>query len=197
MNKELNNSNEKVIKSIIVDMLKYSTHPIEILNSYETKINLFKKINFTFQSLNKLIKLLLLRIDDKNYQMANDQKIIFPYDLNTLIVILGTFDRAFSYEHKQLLFNILTFPEYEILYKISNINSNMIPFVIDDQTDYSKINDNFKKFNILVTNFACNILNLNTEYEPHIIVDINTQEHTEKKNPTDDDREMILKNMSD
>lgn len=195
MNKELTNSNETVIKSIVVDMLTYSTSPIEILNTDEIKIELFKKINFTFQSLNNLIKFLLLRIDDKNYQMANDKKIIFPCDLDTLIIILGTFDRAFSYDHKQLLFNIVTFSEYEILYKISNINSEMIPFVIDDKTDYSKINDNFKKFNILVTEFACDVLNLNTEFKPHIIVDIDTQEYTEKT-PTDADREMILKNIS-
>ena len=213
--KELINSNAVIMKNIIVDMLKYSTKSTEILESDETKINLFKKINFTFQSLSKLIKILLLQIDDEKYQMANKQKIIFPSDLDTLIVILGTFDRAFNHNHKQLLFDLVSFPDYEILYRISNINSAMFPFVIDDKTDYSIINDAFIEFNILVTDFACDVLNLNTEYEPHIIVDIDTQEHSEEKTPsvaltdivlkdpvvslkrpaTDADRQQILKNI--
>ena len=163
----LNNSAISITKNIVIEMLKYSI--VSIPCKPQNPETLFKKINFTFMGLSNLIKIRLLHVNEENYQKANDQKIIFPNDLNTLIIILATFDKAFNHKHKEDLFSIVSFHAFDILYKISKINSLLHTFIIDEKTDYTKISNDFDEFNLLVTEFACDILNVNTEFESHII----------------------------
>lgn len=176
--------------SSTIDMLKFALYKDEkidklqdILNNLkeinytlDSKIDipsvnishqLFKKINLLFKSLSNLIKILLLRIDDEQYQDAKDQKIIFPHDIETLIIILGTFDKAFNEELTDILFQIISWPTFGDLYNISSINTMLIPFVADDKIDEILLKKDFDDFSILVKDFACEVLNLNIDFEPH------------------------------
>lgn len=142
--------------------------------NYSESQNLFKKINLTFKSLSLLLKILLLRIDEKKYQDAKDQKIIFPPNIDTMAIIIGTFNEAFSNDVSEMLFNILSFPAYDDLYNISNINTLLIPFVANDQINEKILKSDFDEFIILVKDFACEVLSLNTNLEPNDIVEIDT-----------------------
>jgi hypothetical protein len=133
---------------------------------------LFKKINMTFKSLSMLIKILLLRIDEKKYQESLDQKIIFPKNINTLIIVVGTFDKAFNQEITKMLFDLVTFSEYDDLYNISEINQLLIPFVANDQINELNLQTDFNNFSVLVKDFACAVLNLNIDLEHNDIIDI-------------------------
>jgi hypothetical protein len=176
-NEQLNSSAISITKNIVIEMLKYSIGSSDnlIKDEIRTPEILFKKINFTFMGLSNLIKIRLLQINEENYQKANDQKILFPNDLNTLIIILATFDKAFNHDHKQFLFNLVSFHGFDILYKISKINPELHPFIIDEKTDYTKISNDFDEFNLIVTEFACDILNVNTDFETHNIVELSTE----------------------
>jgi hypothetical protein len=142
---------------------------------------LFKKINLLFKSLSNLIKILLLRIDDEQYQKAKDQKIIFPHDMETLIIILGTFNKAFSEDLIEMLFQIISCPTFTDLYNISNVNTLLIPFVADDKINEDLLKKDFADFSILAKDFACEVLNLNTDFEPYNWIEVVTIDEESSK----------------
>lgn len=192
-------------KSITIDMLKYALcndakteklqNMLNSLKDIEYKLNpdidipttnepqqLFKKINLLFKGLSNLIKILLLQINDKQYQDAKDQKIIFPHDIETLTIILGTFNKAFNEELIEMLFQIISYPAFTDLYNISNINTLLVPFVADDKINKILLKKDFDKFSILVKDFACEVLNLNTDFDPYDWVDVVTIDEESRKN---------------
>jgi hypothetical protein len=168
----LNNCNVQITKEIIITTLKYALNGTNNILTDDKNKNLFKSIHYTFQSLSNLIKFLLLHVNDKQYAMANTKKIIFPDCIDNLIIVIATFDKAFDEHVVNHLFNLVDFPSYEMLYKISNINQLMVPFVVNKETDYTKIEIEFNSFKTIVTNFACYVLNLNSFLEPSIVCNL-------------------------
>jgi len=181
-----NNTIEFEIDSVI-NMLKYAlseSHSIDTLNCdtsaesdntessiFEMTKILFKKINITFKALSKIIKILLLLVNDEKYQDSINHDIRFPPDMDTLIIVLGTFDKAFTHEITEQLFYMLSFPAYSDLYKISNINSLLIPFVANGDINYKSLNLDYSKFINIVKDFTCDVLNLNTDFEYSDIIE--------------------------
>lgn len=201
------NPSEKTIeyeKSNAINMLKFALckdekieklqNMLDILKDVEYKLNpdidipttnepqqLFKKINLLFKGLSNLIKILLLQINEKQYQDAKNQKIIFPHDMDTLIIILGTFDKAFNEELTEMLFQIISFPMFTDLYNISNINTMLIPFVADEKINKILLKKDFDEFSGLVRDFACGVLNLNINLDPYDWIDVvNIDEESRK-----------------
>jgi hypothetical protein len=127
--------------------------------------DLFKKIKMLFSTLESLIKILIIRVDDPRYQNAIDEKTAFPKTVDGLIVIVGCYNDAFSKEISEELFNIVDCDAFSEMRTISGIDYNMIPFVATDRINNELLQVDYLKFSGLVKNFACNVLNINTDFE--------------------------------
>ena len=167
-------------KLIVTSSLQYSLFNVD--NSI-SETDLLKKINMTFKSLCHVLKILLLKVDDEMYQKANDNKIIFPETIDKLTFILGTFHKAFNNDMIESLYNILSHESYSNLYKISNINSLLVSFVIDEEhklnvgllvSDYLEVIPHIK-------DFVCTALNVDTDLNEHSIIEETSNSSTGKK----------------
>jgi hypothetical protein len=192
-NDDADKCNIQSLKDNIIILLKCTIKKSDCLSENDKNKNLFKLIYYTFQSLSNLIKFLLLHVNDKNYKLANTKKIIFPDSIDNLIIILATFDKAFDDIIVEKLFNLLDFSSYSMLYKISNINPLMLPFVINDETDYTKIELVFKSFKLLVNDFVCYVLNLNIYLEPSIVCKLDSFDNNQSNYESDSCRKSIIK----
>ena len=148
----------------------------ELLQEYKEDHNqelqsLFKKINILFNILADLLKYSIVNIDDDRYKKANDEKIKFPKTLDALIIIIGCYGDAFSYDIQSELFNILELHSFNDLYKISEIHINMIPFVANDNINLEALRCDYIPFAEKVLNLAGNILNVNTDLEQNFIIE--------------------------
>jgi hypothetical protein len=132
-----------------------------------TTTDIFKKIILLFKGLSDLLKILLLQINNENYQLAASEKIKFPDNIETLIIVMGTFDEAFDENVMRMLFNIIDFPEYNELYTISKINYLLIPFVANGDIKKDCLVADFNKFCVLVKSFVRYALNLNDDLEQY------------------------------
>jgi hypothetical protein len=180
-------------KQIAIDMLKFALFENQHnqkegqkegqikKTEEELSRHLFKKINMAFKGLNMLIKILILKIEEKKYQDAMDQKIIFPHTIDALIIIIGTFNKAFNQETTEILYNIVSFHAYDGLYSISNINSLMIPFVDTNNINYNNLKKDYDEFSVLVKEFTYEVLNLNTDFEPHGMIEYEKQNEEQGK----------------
>ena len=141
-------------------------------NSKIDKLNcLFKKINILFKILADLLKYNISKIDNDRYKNVNDEKIKFPKTIDSLILIIGCYGDAFSYDDQEELFNILELPSYSDLYTISEIPINMIPFVANNKIDLDALTNDYIIFSEKVLNFSCRILNINTDLEKNFIIE--------------------------
>ena len=148
-------------------------------NSKIDKLNcLFKKINILFKILADLLKYNISKIDNDRYKNVNDEKIKFPKTIDSLILIIGCYGDAFSYDDQEELFNILELSSYNDLYTISEIPIDMIPFVANNKIDIESLNTDYIKFSEKVLNFSCRLLNINTELEQDFIIE-NTIENSD------------------
>ena len=141
-------------------------------NSKIDKLNcLFKKINILFKILADLLKYNISKIDNDRYKNVNDEKIKFPKTIDSLILIIGCYGDAFSYDDQEELFNILELPSYRDLYTISEIPISMIPFVANNKIDLEALTNDYIIFSEKVLNFSCRILNVNTDLEQDFIIE--------------------------
>jgi len=154
------------LKKIIIDILKFSLFNVET-NDAES---LFKKINMTFKALKFILKNLISNIDEENYKKALNNDIKFPKDMDSLTIIIGAFDKAFSDDNIESLFNIVDFHSYSDLYTISEINALLIPFVADDKIKTEKLKKDYIEFTGIVKEFICDVLNLNDSLDNSIII---------------------------
>jgi hypothetical protein len=129
---------------------------------------LFKKISMLFRILKSLLKHLILQIDEEKYQEVHINDVKFPISVDQLILIIGVFDKAFTSEITSLLYEVVNFQHYADFRSISEINYMLIPFVADDDIKTEKLTKDFDEFKLIVRDFACEVLNLNTSFDPHI-----------------------------
>lgn len=186
-----NNNTVSHIKNNTIEMLKFALFDNnqilemqqtlnEFKNNNHTKSKtniqnsniLYKKINMAFKAMSNLIKLLLLQVDEKKYQDFLDQTITFPKNIEILEIVLGSFDKAFTPELHYLLFQIFDFHAYDELYSISKINSFLIPLLSDEKSDDKELKKDFDDFIILIKEFACVVLDVNTNLDPHNMIEI-------------------------
>lgn len=135
-----------------------------------TDINqkIFKKISISFKVLKQLLTILLLCVDDKQYQEIRNNEVKFPKDIENLSIIVGTFNKAFNREIQEKLYEIVNFPHYSDFMSIAEVNNLLIPFVADNSIKTDVLIDDFIKFSQLIKDLACEVLNVNINFEPHI-----------------------------
>ena len=134
-------------------------------------IDLFKKIKMLFIILADLLKYCIIQIDKDIYQKVADEKINFPDTLEKLIIVMGVYEEAFSFEIVKSLYDILELESFNDLYKISQINQLMIPFVANDKINQEALHKDYSTFSCHVKNIACLILNTNTEFNDESYID--------------------------
>jgi len=132
---------------------------------------LFKKIHILFSILKDLLKYCIMQVDTKKYSKIVDEKFDFPQSPDALSSIIGFYSDAFTPDVVEGLFNIVTVDTYPELHCIGIINVNMIPFVADGKINTELLNADFISFAKLVKLLACDILGLNTDLEPHDIIE--------------------------
>ena len=171
--KEPNNPQKETdaTSDLMHDIIQADTQN-ETDNSKIDKLNcLFKKINILFKILADLLKYNISKIDNDRYKNVNDEKIKFPKTIDSLILIIGCYGDAFSYDDQEELFNILELPSYSDLYTISEIPISMIPFVANNKIDLEALTNDYIIFSEKVLNFSCRILNINTDLEQDFIIE--------------------------
>ena len=137
----------------------------EIVESNNNELNiLFKKIKLNFFVLEDLIKYQILKIDDERYQKIMDEKIQFPRNMDSLILIMGGYGDAFDHDIQSELLKIIDLPFFNDLISISEINTLMIPFVANDEISLPILKKDYEHFSTVVKHFACDILGINTDF---------------------------------
>jgi hypothetical protein len=158
---------ENVQEKIIENFNSQNNETKEVINH-----TIFKKISMIFKSLKKLFKFLIVQVDEEKYQKSQYDDIKFPQNIDHLTLIIGSFDKAFNNELAGLLYSIVNFDNYADFLCISQINASFIPFVADDSINTDKLINDFNAFKLLVRDFACEVLNVNVNFEPNIFEDI-------------------------
>lgn len=189
--------NSEQLHLITISSLKYILYDTSLnanvkLTDTEIAQNLFKQINMIFKGLENVIKILFLQVDDEIYHQHIDRKLSFPKDLDILILMIGTFDKAFNEDLIELLYQIITFPKYDELYTISQINFTMIDFVADDNIDVCKVQNDLNEFKKIVKYFICEALDINTDFEPHDMFEEKKERNEEEMEENEED----LRNFS-
>jgi hypothetical protein len=134
---------------------------------------LFKKIHMYFAVLKDLLKYCIIKININKYKKILDETFEFPKSLDEMISIIGFYSDAFTPDVIESLFNIITYKTYNELYSIGTINTNMIEFVVDDDVNKEVLTKDFLEFAELGKFLASDILKLNTDLEPHDIIEYN------------------------
>ena len=133
---------------------------------------IFKQIRLLFGIIADLIKFSILKIDEPFYKKIEDEKVTYPKDINSLTVIMGIYHKAFSDFIKETLFNLVDLSYYNDLYNISQIDSLMIPFVVDDESiNKNKLFSDYNDFVNNVKSLVCSILEVNTNFNHKSIMD--------------------------
>lgn len=179
---KINELNEELDEETDIDKIKISEVKDSPIPSPEdtyllkkskfdiTEINqkIFKKISISFKVLKQLLTILLLYVDDKQYQEIKNNEVKFPKDIENLSIIVGTFNKAFNREIQEKLYEIVNFPHYSDFMSIAEVNNLLIPFVADNSIKTDVLIDDFIKFSQLIKDLACEVLNVNINFEPHI-----------------------------
>ena len=137
---------------------------------------IFKKINVLFTALSSLLKFMIIKVNDERYQKAVDEKIKFPRNLDALIVVIGCYSDAFSKDFQEELFNIVELHSFAEMSAIANINHNMIAFVANDKINVDLLTVDYVEFAEMVQNFACGVLDVNTDFDHDSVVEWNDKD---------------------
>jgi hypothetical protein len=160
--------------------LEHSNMPIDEILEDINRIKsddihtIFKKINIIFSVLSDLLRFAIMGISDERYQKVIDEKVIFPKTLDKLICIVGCYNKAFTQDIQEELFNIVDMPIFIHLYTISEIDHKMIPFVANDKINAEILKVDYLKFSKIVKNLSCELLDINTDFESDCIIEIST-----------------------
>ena len=133
---------------------------------------LFKKIKILFLILEDLIKLKIIHINEDRYQKVLDEKIKFPKTIDSLIIIMGCYSEAFDYDYQTNILNIIDLPFFNDMVSIADIHVNMIPFVANDKINLFSLKSDFNSFALVVRNLACDILEVNTDFNTESMIEI-------------------------
>ena len=131
---------------------------------------MFKKIKMLFDVLSDILKFSISKIDDARYKKAIDEKIVFPSTMDKLIIVMGCYEKAFNPAIERTLFDILSLPYYNDIYNISNMNTLLIPFVVDGNIKYDSLLIDYTEFSEIVKGLVCDILNVNIEFDDHQMI---------------------------
>lgn len=132
---------------------------------------IFKKIKLLFSILLHVVRYCILREDLTEYHKMIDDTMEFPKDLDELVAMVGFCNDAFSDDTISALFNIVSCDNYYEFYCISKINDAMIPFVADDEINFSKLNEDFKTFCDSVRYAAADVLMLNIDFDDETFIE--------------------------
>lgn len=176
-NEELEEQNKSQQKNDEQEDYKKPDENDPLLNEInEMKIReiqqLFKKIKILFLILEDLLKLKIIHINEDRYQKVLDEKIKFPKNIDSLIIIMGCYSEAFDYEYQANILNIIDLPFFNDMVSIADIHVNMIPFVANDKINLFSLKNDFNSFSSVVRNLACDILEVNTDFTKESMIEI-------------------------
>ena len=132
---------------------------------------LFKKIKILFLILEDLLKLKIIKVNEDRYRKVLDEKIKFPKNIDSLIIIMGCYSEAFDYEYQSIILNIIDLPFFNDMVSIADIHVNMIPFVANDKINLFSLKTDFNSFSLMVRNLACDILEVNTDFTKESMIE--------------------------
>ena len=154
----------------------YPTTELDELINADAKLNelynIFKKTKILFIILSDILKFLILQVNDERYKKTEYEKIKFPATLDELILIMGCYGEAFDVDMQGEFLTILDNISFKDLYTISEIPTNMIPFVADDNINLELLSVDYLRFSNDVKNIACNILTLNTDFDDMYFIEV-------------------------
>lgn len=134
------------------------------LKGEELSRDLFKQISFIFKCLTNIIKILISSVDNEKYKKQIENEIVFPNNIDTLILLLGVYDLAFDDESIQILFNIVSFDTYREFYTISHINLTMIDFIVDGSINSDKLKTDLLEFKDICKQFIIHALKIDSDF---------------------------------
>jgi hypothetical protein len=149
---------------------------------------LFKKTQLIFGVLSDLLKYVIIKVDDERYKNAYDEKINFPNNTDKLILVIGCYGEAFDSDISETLYNLVNLDCFSDLQTIGNIHQNMIPFVATNELDLNSFNKDYDMFSDKVRNFACDVLEVNTDFEEASLLYVSDYEE-------EDEEELSMRNM--
>lgn len=137
---------------------------------------IFKKINVLFSILGNLLKFSITSVDDERYQKTTDEHVKFPKTLDKLICVIGCYSEAFTQNIQEDLFRIIDSSMFNDLYAIAQIDHLMIPFVANDKINEESLKRDYLEFSNSVRNIACDMLNINTDFDDEQIIELVSNE---------------------
>ena len=166
--KSLNICENESLKNIIISKLHLLkiTHdnPEETNESYN--ISIFKKIKYTIDILNQIIKYLIIRTNnDKYINEIKDTKITIPRNIDKLVLLMSYYDNTFDEFTKQKLYDIISLDFFNQIYSIFDIHEKLIQYVACDGISYASLNSDFIILYKHLIELSCHIFNLNTDFE--------------------------------
>ena len=166
---DINVMNSETFEKKMGDIL-YENDMDDLEETNDIGCKYFKKIQVLFNIISNLIKYKILQIDDEMYQKVEYEKLKYIKDEEHLIFLLGYYSKAFNRDIEEYLYSIIKLPYYTDFTKISNIDINMIPFVANDKIKISTLETDYDEFAYIIRDFACDILDLKTNFDPHDII---------------------------
>lgn len=149
----------------------------------EQSIQIFKQIQMLFHILIDLIKYKILNINEEDYQKIESKKLKFIKDIDNLVLMMGCYYKAFNKDIEEQLYHIVMKPYYKDFITISEINIHMMPFVVDDKLQMNKLHNDFRDFTESIKNLACEILDVDTDFDEHNLMDYNNYDDDECTSP--------------
>ena len=167
----------KFIKEKIIHRLNHVFNDKIDNGELHESVVVFKKIQTLFYILLDVLKYRIVQIDEPNYQKVESEKLNFINSESDLILIMGCYYKAFNQDIEETLFHLVNSDYYSDFINISGINLHMMPFVADDKIDMDKLMDDYTEFSDTIKNFACDMLEINTDFTTETLIsDANCKE---------------------
>lgn len=134
--------------------------------------SIFKNTKMLFIILSNLMRIHIMKVDDEKYKKVGDKKIEFPSSIERLILAIGCYNDAFNIDMREMLFNLIESDSFGDMYRISKIPVNMYPFVINEEFGLDDLKKDYEEFSRHVRNIACEILEVNTDFEEASFIEV-------------------------
>jgi hypothetical protein len=161
-------SQQDLEKNIILDVYKTL-----LVNKVELKLtdmssieNAIKELNIIMNILSRLLKYMIIKVDNEKHKELIDKKVVFPENEDTMIVMLAFYEESFDDKIKDMFFNLVTMENYTTIYSMSNINHLLAPFVIDDSFNKDLFARDYLIFCSFVKEMIGHVFKLNADGNP-------------------------------
>ena len=161
-------SQQDLEKNIILDVYNsLLVNKIEVnLTTMSNIESTIKELNIVMSILSRLLKYLIIRVDNEKHKELSDKKVVFPENEDTMIVMLAFYEESFDDEIKDMFFNLVTMDNYTTVYSMSNINHLLAPFVIDDSFNKDLFAKDYLIFCSFVKEMIGHVFKLNADGNP-------------------------------